>query len=105
MIFPLKALPKVSWHKNPKGTHFGANRDKRYAGAHPACDLIAAPGTEVLAVADGEVIRVPDITFAEYTDDDPPCHSITFALEVKHEKAGFIARYGEIAHALPKGVA
>src|SRR5262249_23219958 len=76
---------------------------------HPACDLIADPGTEVLAVADGEVIRVPDVGFAEYkskgTAKHPPCHSITFALEVKHKEAGFIARYCEIARALPAGVA
>jgi murein DD-endopeptidase MepM/ murein hydrolase activator NlpD len=95
--FPLPRLPARSWH------NFASAREGRYASAHPACDLVAAGNTEVLAVADGTIIRGP-YAFAEYRWEDPQCHSVTYAIEVKHPQAAFIARYCEISPRLADGL-
>jgi murein DD-endopeptidase MepM/ murein hydrolase activator NlpD len=87
--FPLPYLPSESWH------NFGSARTGRYASAHPACDLKAPAGTEIYAVADGTIVQGP-YRFAEYKYDAPKCHSVTYAIEIKHPGAGFIARYCEI---------
>jgi murein DD-endopeptidase MepM/ murein hydrolase activator NlpD len=87
--FPLPILPSQSWH------NFGSERTGQYKSAHPACDLKVPAGTEIYAVADGVIIQGP-YKFAEYAFNEPKCHSVTYAVEVKHEKAGFIARYCEI---------
>jgi murein DD-endopeptidase MepM/ murein hydrolase activator NlpD len=55
---------------------------------HAACDLIAPPGTPVLAVANGFVREVP---YAFYPKEGP---LITYAFSVQHR--GFVARYCEI---------
>jgi murein DD-endopeptidase MepM/ murein hydrolase activator NlpD len=102
MPFPMSDRPSVSWHPNPRGTHFGAARTGKYAGAHPACDLIAAAGTRLFAVADGRVIRGP-YSFATYSCNEGKTTTTTYALEVRHED--FIARYCEISYRLPKGIA
>jgi murein DD-endopeptidase MepM/ murein hydrolase activator NlpD len=96
--FPFAARPAGSWH------NFASAREGQYASAHPACDLAAIAGTEILAVADGTIHAGP-YKFAEYTfTRDFQCHSITFAIEVRHEEAGFIARYSEISPNLPEGL-
>ena len=80
--FPLPARPGQSYHVSPRS--FGSARDggKR---KHAGCDLYAAPGTAVLAVADGTVKR------AIY-----PFYDVVFALEIDHPGVGTV-RYGEIA--------
>jgi murein DD-endopeptidase MepM/ murein hydrolase activator NlpD len=102
--FPLKSLPAVPYHKvrGSRGTYFGAPRAGKYSGVHPAVDLIAAPGTEVLAVADGEILGEP-YAFAEYSGPHA-CHSWTYAIEVVHREEGFIARYCEIGKKLSAGL-
>ncbi len=79
-IFPLRSRPTLSYKTG--GGKFGAPRPE--GRKHAACDLIASPGTEVLAMEDGEVIQ--SYPFWEGTD----------ALEVKH-KSGIIVRYCEIS--------
>jgi murein DD-endopeptidase MepM/ murein hydrolase activator NlpD len=81
MTFPLPFFPQLSYSTG--GRRFGAPRDggKRQ---HAACDLIASEGTEILAVADGIIVRGPY-----------PFYHGTYALEVEHPALG-IVRYGEI---------
>ena len=89
MIFPMRQRPVQDYHTDDR--QFGANR-ARGKRKHAGCDLIAAPGTEILAMADGEVIEGP-YRF----------HSGTDAIEIRHDD-GTVVRYGEIANALPTGV-
>lgn len=96
--FPLAIPPLVTWHENPTNTHFGAPRGGKF-GVHGACDLVAPPGTKVLAVRDGRVIRsYPFVTYCEHTKAE----TTTWAIDVAHDR--FTVRYGEIAKELPKGV-
>ncbi len=78
--FPLGRRPQLSYKTG--GRFFGAQRSG--GRLHAGCDLIASAGTEILAVADGQVL-------AYY-----PFYSGTNALEV-HHSAGFVVRYGEIS--------
>lgn len=80
--FPLRFNPSESYKTG--GRKFGAPRPQMGAGIlHPACDLIAPVGTEVLAVDDGVIIKGPyDFYLGSY------------AIEVQHRY--FIVRYGEI---------
>jgi peptidoglycan hydrolase-like protein with peptidoglycan-binding domain len=78
--FPFTKLPSVDWTHSPRS--FGSNRSGG-TRAHGGCDLYAALGTWIHAVADGEVIQGP---YAFYC--------ATYALEVHH--GSFIVRYGEI---------
>ena len=55
---------------------------------HAACDLIAPPGTPVLAVANGFVRDAP---YQFYPKEGP---LITYAFSIQHQ--GFVARYCEI---------
>jgi murein DD-endopeptidase MepM/ murein hydrolase activator NlpD len=81
MVFPLPYVPKSSY-RGANG--FGANRDRVRKGlVHAATDLFAPPGTPVIAIDEGFIIR-----------DPYPFYSGTWALEVQHPQ--FIARYGEI---------
>lgn len=100
--FPLRSLPSVPWRhlKASRNTYFGAPRDGSFP-PHGACDLIARPGTEVLAVEDGTIIRGP-YEFVRYRNEKAHCESVTYAIDVKHDS--FTARYAEIAHNLPKGL-
>lgn len=82
MQFPLRFVPKIGYRG---GRGFGASRNRIRKGLkHGACDLIAKPGTPVLAVDDGVVIKGPYKFFRG-----------TYAIEVRHPR--FIARYCEIA--------
>jgi murein DD-endopeptidase MepM/ murein hydrolase activator NlpD len=90
MRFPLEKVPHQDYKKDPR--RFGSRRDhgKRL---HAGCDLYAAVGTPIYAVADGEVER-----YAYF-------YMGTYALEVKH--GNFILRYGEVgkaAEGIKKGV-
>jgi murein DD-endopeptidase MepM/ murein hydrolase activator NlpD len=85
--FPLAVVPKLDYHpgKNHK-RWFGAGRAGRL---HAACDLIAAEGTPIYAIADGFVSRgISDFYHG------------TCAIEVTHER-GVVARYCEIAKNKP----
>jgi hypothetical protein len=86
-IFPLRRRPTASYHEC--GRAFDCPRPGR---KHAACDLIAPPGTEVLAMADGKIIQKP-YHFYEGT----------YALEVKHDN-GMVVRYGEIDQRVPQGI-
>ena len=82
--FPLRKRSGVSYKTGKR--YFGAPRTTSTGGsrAHAGCDLIVPRGTEILAVADGQVLQSPY-----------PFYSGTYALEVRHE-GGFVVRYGEI---------
>jgi murein DD-endopeptidase MepM/ murein hydrolase activator NlpD len=81
MHFPLPFVPKVSYKG---GNGFDASRDKVRKGlVHAANDLAAIPGTPVLSMDEGVVLRGPYNFFFD-----------TSAIEIKHPR--FIARYCEI---------
>src|SRR5690349_16031778 len=84
-IFPLRQRPSLDYHSG--GRQFGA--DRTGGRKHAACDLIAPQGTDILAMADGEVLRGPY-----------DFYSGTCALEVKHRN-GMLARYGESSKIVP----
>lgn len=88
-IFPLRQKPNIDYHNG--GRHFTAPRNGG-TRKHAGCDLIAAKGTEILAMADGQVIQSPYYFF-----------SGTYALEVKHDN-GMVVRYCEISQTLPRGI-
>jgi len=79
--FPLPFKPKLSYHEG--GRRFGANRDgsKR---KHAACDLIAAKGTEIYAVENGQVAYGPYLFYRG-----------TYAIEFRMD-SGKVVRYCEI---------
>jgi len=90
MHFPLPFLPERNY---VGGLGFDADRSAvaRKLGTipgnvlrHGACDLVAPPGTPVLAIDDGRVLRGPYPFFLG-----------TYAIEVQH--TNFIARYCEVA--------
>jgi len=89
--FPLRNRNVVPFTAPPlsKGHHrfFGAPRKDSHGGyrAHAGVDLIAAPGTAVLAVDDGKPIRF-----------SPGFFDNTGALEVEHDN-GLVVRYGEVS--------
>jgi len=101
--FPLPILPSIPWTRNShsNGTHFGAARNAPYP-VHGACDLVVRAGTQVLAVADGTIIKGP-YSFVRYTSEKPRCDTWTYAIEVQHG-GSYIARYCEIAPNLPGGL-
>ena len=81
MRFPLPYVPTITYKG---GNGFGGDRSRVRKGLkHAANDLAGPPGTPVLAMDDGVVIRGPYPFFFQ-----------TSALEIKHPK--FIARYCEI---------
>ncbi|MGO9314536.1 MAG: peptidoglycan DD-metalloendopeptidase family protein [Syntrophobacteraceae bacterium] len=89
LIFPLRKRPADDYHTG--GRQFRASR----AGGlrkHAACDLIAPYGTDILAMADGKIVRGPY-----------PFYSGTYALEVQHDN-GMVVRYGEISQLVPPAV-
>ncbi len=88
-IFPLRKRPDLDYHTG--GRSFGSGRSGG-TRKHAGCDLIAPKGTEILAMADGQVIQSPYFFY-----------SGTYALEVKQDN-GMVVRYGEIAKTLPHGI-
>ena len=87
-IFPFRTRPSISYKNG--GRNFGAGRSG--GRKHAGFDLIAAKGTEILAMADGKVITGPYYFY-----------SGTYALEIKHDN-GIVIRYGEIGQSLPTGI-
>jgi hypothetical protein len=87
-IFPLRKKPAQDYTSG--GRAFGSMRagNRKHAG----CDLIAFPGTEILAMADGVVSRGPYYFYEG-----------TYALEIKHDN-GMVVRYGEISQRVPAGI-
>jgi murein DD-endopeptidase MepM/ murein hydrolase activator NlpD len=81
--FPLRVKPRWNrWKHKGTGTSFNASRgDGRL---HAGCDLHVPQDTDVVAVADGEVIDILDKKFKNKTS----------ALQVQHD--GFIILYGEV---------
>jgi murein DD-endopeptidase MepM/ murein hydrolase activator NlpD len=53
-IFPLRFRPKESYHEHPRC--FGNAREGGHR-SHAGCDLYGLPGTDILAVEDGVVLR------------------------------------------------
>ena len=92
IFFPLKNRRVADYHpprERATITHhryFGAARKDKSGGyrAHAACDLLAAPGTAVFAVADGTFFY-KEIGYYDITD----------AVSFKHDN-GLVVRYGEI---------
>ena len=87
-IFPLRKKPELDYHTG--GRKFGA--DRTGGRKHAGCDLIAPQGTEILAMANGEIIRGPYYFYEG-----------TYALEIRHAN-GMIVRYGEISQKVPIGI-
>lgn len=83
--FPLPFLPGQDYRYG--GIRFGANRDDG-ARHHAGCDLIARPGTPVLAIDWGIVIRIPKTPFIKNTK--------LYSVVIEH--GAFIARYGEVEY-------
>ncbi len=82
MRFPLPFVPKRSYKDT--GSGFGASRENVRKGLrHAANDLVGPPGTPVLAMEGGVVLRGPYGFFRG-----------TMALEIQHSQ--FIARYCEL---------
>lgn len=93
MSFPVPFIPRGGYGG---GRGFGADRSAvaRQNGLsgqllHGACDLVASPGTPVLAVEDGVVLYEPQ---KFYPKDGP---QITYEFAIRHT-GGFVARYCEI---------
>ena len=92
-MFPVPFVP----HGGYGGSRgFGADRSKvaRQNGLagqllHGACDLVAAPGTPVMAVEDGVVLYEPQ---KFYPKEGP---QITYEFAIRHT-GGFVARYCEV---------
>lgn len=74
------------WSYRTGMRRFGSNRAK--GRAHAGSDLYFDEGTDVLAVADGVVVRGPTYFY-----------NSTWAIEIDH--GGFVARYGEIQKGAP----
>jgi murein DD-endopeptidase MepM/ murein hydrolase activator NlpD len=93
-MFPIPFIPALSY-RGPRGWNADrsavAKQLKIPGGVlkHAACDLIAPPGTPVLAVGSG---FVRDSPYPFYPTEGP---QITYAFSIQHR--GFIARYCEIA--------
>ncbi len=80
-VFPLTKIPKWGYHKGSGKRWFGASRSD--GRKHAACDLIATPGTPVMAVDHGTVLYRAGFYLG--TDE----------LVIDH--GHFIARYGEVS--------
>lgn len=87
MSFPLPFYPTHDYHSS--GRVFGAHRPNHRK--HAGCDLLAPPGTAIMAVRKGVVLRSPYKFYQAKSGD------WTMALEVRHE-AGFVVRYTEVSH-------
>jgi len=79
-IFPVEG--EILRNPNDGGRNFGANRDN--GRKHAGIDLVVKPGTEVLAMTDGEVIKIEKGFYAG-----------TDAVWIRNSD-GSIARYCEI---------
>ncbi len=86
MSFPLPFIPKHDYHSG--GRRFGASRPNNRT--HAGCDLLADPGTEVLAVRQGILLRGPYKFYLAKSGD------WTYAIEIRHNE-GFVVRYTEVA--------
>lgn len=86
--FPLPFIPGQNYRYG--GIRFGAQREDG-ARHHAGCDLIARPGTPVLAIDWGIVIRIPETPFIKNTK--------LYSVVVEHNS--FIARYGEVERPTP----
>jgi murein DD-endopeptidase MepM/ murein hydrolase activator NlpD len=93
-MFPIPYVPALDY-RGPRGWNAdrsGVAKQLNVPGGvlkHAACDLIAPPGTPVLAVGDGFVRDAP---YPFYPTEGP---QITYAFSIQHR--GFVARYCEIA--------
>ena len=78
LLYPLTTRATADYHSGAR--RFGSNRSG--GRKHAGIDLYAPQGTEVRAMAKGQVISVY------------PFYAQTYAVEIDHES--FIARYGEV---------
>lgn len=87
--FPLNNRPTESFLTGMR--RFGANRGGG-SRTHAAADLYRRRGDDLVAVANGTVIRSLYYFYQS-----------TYALEVKHQ-GGFVVRYGETTGKVPRGI-
>jgi murein DD-endopeptidase MepM/ murein hydrolase activator NlpD len=93
-MFPIPYIPEMDY-RGSRGWNADRSKVAKQLGIpggvlkHAACDLVAPPGTPVLAVADGFVREAP---YRFYPKEGT---LITYAFSVQHK--GFVARYCEIA--------
>lgn len=87
--FPLRQRPDYPYHTG--GRRFGANRNSG-SRRHAGCDLVVPRGMEILAMADGRIVREPYHFY-----------SGSYALEIEHSN-GKVVRYGEIMKIVPAGI-
>jgi murein DD-endopeptidase MepM/ murein hydrolase activator NlpD len=93
-MFPLPYIPELDY-RGPRGWNADRSAVAKHLKIpggvlrHAACDLVAPPGTPVLAVADGFVREAPYLFYPKEGT------LLTYAFSVQHK--GFIARYCEIA--------
>lgn len=87
--FPLNNRPTDSYMSGMR--RFGANRGGG-SRVHAAADLYRHRGDDLVAVANGTVIRSLYYFYQS-----------TYALEVKHQ-GGFVVRYGETTGKVPRGI-
>jgi len=110
--FPLPFVPDTDYHVG--GVRFG---DDRQSMLHPACDLMAPPGTEVYAVEAGVVLPIFKKTAKAFFESGPHekdpetgksvCVAgkeclMVYELQIQH--GTFLARYGEVAAKLAPGI-
>jgi len=97
----IDAMPRLTYPMDDKertrtylsgGREYGAARSGR---RHAGCDMLAAKGTRIRAMADGKVVRQP-YHFYEGT----------YAIEIEHPQPGgsIIVRYGEVGKGIPQKI-
>jgi murein DD-endopeptidase MepM/ murein hydrolase activator NlpD len=110
--FPLDFMPDTDYHVG--GVRFG---DDRGSMLHPACDLIAAPGTKIYAVEAGVVRPIFTKMAKAFFESGPhvwdpdtgksvcaPGKECLMVYELQIQHGSFLARYGEIAAKLAPGI-
>lgn len=92
--FPLPMYPQQDYHSG--GISFGATTKNRGDRQHAACDLIAPPGTPVLAVERGWVQSVPKTAYYQNTYTVTIVHSTFTVRYCELAREGRVAEHVEV---------